>query len=106
MGARDRAFELKRIALNMDQIEQYEPPPNPAKLTDSRAAGYIAEYGDESWELDALEPSVIAALIETEIDAVRDMDKWETVEADETEARRVLDAIAARFDDVQTFLGE
>lgn len=101
-----RTFELKRIALNMDQIEQYDPPPNPAKLTDSRAQGYIAEFGDESWELDALEPTVIADLIEAELDAVRDMEKWEAVEAAESTAREKLTAISDRWDDVADFLGE
>jgi len=51
-------------ALNMNQIEQYNPPPNPAKLTDSRATQYIDEFGYDSWELDALEPQVISNLIE------------------------------------------
>jgi hypothetical protein len=49
-------FPVQRIALNMDQVEHYGPPPNPAKITDSRCAGYIRNYGEESWELDALEP--------------------------------------------------
>ena len=49
---------LRRIALNMDQIETFNPPPNPAKLTDSRCKSYMDKYGDESWELDALEPKV------------------------------------------------
>jgi hypothetical protein len=52
-------LELKRIALNMNQVEQYNPPPNPAKMTDIRFGGYAAAYGDESWELDALSPVVI-----------------------------------------------
>jgi hypothetical protein len=51
----------------MDQIDQYQPPPNPAKITDSRSTSYIAAYGDESWELDALEPQVIHALITEEV---------------------------------------
>lgn len=55
--------EVKRIALNWDQIDEFTPPPNPAKLSDSRAGAYIAEYGDESWELDALEPTLKAAPI-------------------------------------------
>ena len=25
---------VRRIALNMEQVDQYSPPPNPAKLTD------------------------------------------------------------------------
>lgn len=56
-------LELQRLALNMDQVREYDPPPNPAKETDSRFAGYIREYGDESWELDALEPQVLAQLV-------------------------------------------
>lgn len=54
---------LRRIALNMDQIEEFNPPPNPAKITDTRAKSYIEKFGDESWELDALEPRVITELI-------------------------------------------
>lgn len=54
---------VDRIALNMDQIEQYNPPPNPAKLTDSRCTGYIDKYGDQSWELDALDPHTLNGLI-------------------------------------------
>jgi hypothetical protein len=54
---------IHRIALTMNQIEEYSPPPNPAKETDTRAAGYITEYGSHSWELDALKPEVLDALI-------------------------------------------
>lgn len=58
---------VERLALNMDQIEQYAPPPNPTKMTDVRADAYVAEHGDESWELDALEPSVLADLVESRL---------------------------------------
>jgi hypothetical protein len=76
--------EVKRLALNMDQVEQYDPPPNPAKLTDSRAVDYISRFGSDSWELDALEPSVINALIEDEITSCIDQDIWdETVERED-----------------------
>lgn len=76
---------VDRLALNMDQIEEYSPPPNPAKVTDARAAAYIAEFGDESWELDALEPSVIADLIRTAVVATRDDELWdEAVQVEET----------------------
>jgi len=65
-----------RIALNMNQVEQYGPPPNPAKITDSRAVNYIARHGDHSWELDALEPSVISKLIKDSIEKLIDWDLW------------------------------
>jgi hypothetical protein len=57
-------LDVERIALTMEQVEQYGPPPNPAKVTDSRYDNYVEQYGTESWELDALDPRVITELIE------------------------------------------
>lgn len=84
--------DVKRLALNMDQIEEQNPPPNPAKETDSRHSSYAAQYGDESWELDALNPEFIDGLIRTEIEAVIDRKKW-NVEKDrqEREIERLRD---------------
>ena len=73
--------EVERIALNMDQINQYQPPPNPAKDTDARFRQYRIDYGNDSWELDALEPSVICQLIEEHVDMHRDPDLWAEREA-------------------------
>lgn len=58
---------VDRIALNWDQIEEFSPPPNPAKLTDSRAKGYVAEFGFESWELDSLDPATLDQLIRDQV---------------------------------------
>jgi hypothetical protein len=70
-------IELVRVALNMDQIEERKPPPNPAKSTDSRFAGYVELYGDESWELDALPPDYLVELVKGEIEQRIDSDQWE-----------------------------
>ena len=64
---------VKRVALTMEQIDFYSPPPNPAKITDSRCDKYIAQYGHESWELDALEPKVITDLIKEQVTMYRMM---------------------------------
>ncbi|KKK94523.1 hypothetical protein LCGC14_2681980, partial [marine sediment metagenome] len=61
--------DVERIALHMHQIEEYDPPPNPTKLTDARAKQYVPKYGYESWELDALEPRVLTDLINGAIKA-------------------------------------
>ncbi len=53
----------EKIALTMKQVEKYNPPPNPAKMSDSRAVGYVARHGESSWEVDALEPKVLVKLI-------------------------------------------
>jgi hypothetical protein len=98
--------EVRRIALNMDQVEQYRPPENPAKLSDSRAADYVLQFGDKSWELDALEPRVLDALISDEIETLVDQYVWDETAAEERDRREILASIYERFDDVSTFLRE
>jgi hypothetical protein len=91
------AFELNRIALNMNQVRQYNPPPNPAKITDSRATAYIAKHGDESWELDALEPRVLTALIQDTVENLRDPDEWDAAVKREDKAKAALRAAAVKL---------
>lgn len=85
--------EMIRIALNMDQIEQYNPPPNPAKVTDSRFEQYLQDFGPDSWELDALEPSVINDLIRTHVDDIRDDDLFNERLEQQDDDRAELDRI-------------
>ena len=68
--------KVKRLALNMNQIEKYDSPPSPAKTTDTRYQAYIEEFGNDSWELDALDPSVIEKLIKTNIKKHINFDLW------------------------------
>ena len=78
--------EFHRIALNMDQIDLYNPPPNPTKITDSRSGSYIKEFGHICWELDALEPGVISDLIKSYVVQYRDESAYQKtlqLEADE-----------------------
>lgn len=91
-------IEVRRIALTMDQVQEHQPPPNPAKLTDARAEGYVAQYGDESWELDALEPRTLIGLIQAEIDSCRDQDAWDNAVAAQEENRRKIEAAAELLD--------
>lgn len=87
-------FSVRRLALNMNQVEQYNPPPNPAKITDSRFKTFHALYGSNSWELDALEPSVINGLIESEIQIIVDGVKFTAAEDRQRIARRELARLA------------
>lgn len=97
-------LHFERVALNMDQIQQYDPPPNPAKITDSRAQGYIAEFGYESWELDALEPRVITDLIRNQVMELRDDALWDAKVEEEDEGRRLLEATSERWEEVEELL--
>lgn len=93
-------FDLRRIALTMEQIEQYDPPPNPAKETDSRFQAYRDQYGDESWELDALEPQVLVDLIRSEITPLIDHDLWRERVKIGRQGQATLQAVRDHYEDV------
>lgn len=98
-----RPVEVRRLALNMSQIEEYDPPPNPAKDTDARFEGYQDEFGDSSWELDALDPDVISNLIRAELDTVIDLPAWNDAKDQETANKRALTATYQYWSDVSEF---
>jgi len=91
----DLTFE--RLALTREQIRQYTPPPNPAKITDSRAGRYIAKHGRVSWELDALEPRVLAKLVSDAVLKFRDEDRWDAAVKRERKMRDDLKAFARDY---------
>ena len=98
------AVDVRRIALNIDQVRQYTPPPNPAKITDTRAKNYIRKYGRTSWELDALEPSVLEGLITSEIESLIDPDEWDLVNEEEEEKQALLSNIFNKWDVIKTII--
>jgi hypothetical protein len=96
---------IHRIALVFDQIEQYNPPPNPAKTTDARYQSYAGKYGDESWELDALEPRVIVDLIREAVQDRIDQDAWEEALERQKTGRDQLGKVSRRWESVVEHLG-
>lgn len=101
---RSYGVDVVRLALNRDQIDQYDPPPNPAKETDSRFEGYAAEHGDESWELDALDPAVIDQLIRDALEERIEPEPWQAAKDAEEANRELLEGTAAHWDRVKLFL--
>lgn len=97
MGLFMGGVDVKRIALNADQVEEFNPPPNPSKVTDPRAKAYIVEFGYNCWELDALEPKIITNLIEKTVLSYRDDSKWAEMVALEQEHREALEVVADTF---------
>jgi hypothetical protein len=98
------SLEIRRVALNMDQITQYQPPPNPAKVTDSRYQAYEDAYGDESWELDALDPSTLAQIARDHVLGIRDDDLYNERVTLQEEERGILTEVSTRWDEVKQFL--
>ena len=89
--------QVQRIALNMEQVETYNPPPNPAKETDSRYKGYQLKYGVKSWELDALRPEVIESMIDGHIKQNMDMTLFKETLQQEQEQEQELYQIAYNY---------
>ena len=86
--------QLVRLALSQEQIQAFELPPDPAKLTDSRATAYMSLYGDTSWELDALPSREIERLVVSAIEGVIDMKKFQQAKRDEDSSRSELRTVA------------
>lgn len=104
LGHDEAQLEVRRIALNMDQVREHDPPPNPTKATDTRAQGYVDDFGQSCWELDALDPEVIEQLITAHVMAERDEELWEQVTEKENEHKELLATCHNRWDEVARFL--
>ena len=97
---RGAGVEVIKLAITADQVAQFNPPPNPTKVTDSRAAGFVAKFGTSSYEADALPPDVLAALVTEAIgDRINDV-AWREViyreEADKTLLQQASDELMRR----------
>jgi len=93
------SVEVKRVALTIDQVQRYNLIPNPTKVTDSRAGGYMAKYGDECWELDAIEPDELVRLVAEAVEGeVTDWDAWDKLKDQELREREELRKL---FDDLK-----
>lgn len=91
---RDRLFmfgvddlEVTKVALTMEQVKEYDPPPNPTKIKDPRAAWFIEQYGDSCWEVDALPPPTLEALIRDAFNGIIDDDAMAVIEEEEDAQR-------------------
>jgi len=101
-----REVEVRRIALNMDQVREYDPPANFVKEDDTRTTGYREQFGtDECWELDALSPAVISGLIRAEIELLIVSAKWRKALKQESSNRDLLRKVAEKWTKVEKLVG-
>jgi len=90
-----------RVALTAKQILDYNLPPNPAKETDPRFKWYNKEFGDESWEVDALvtrDIKEMQKLLENVILQIlgNDKGKWDSVIS---ENKKLADEVREKLKD-------
>ncbi|MDH3779363.1 MAG: hypothetical protein OES15_00760 [Nitrosopumilus sp.] len=81
---------VRDVALTMEQIKQYNLPPNSAKKSDPRSDKYIKRHGNLSWELDALTPEVLNQLVSSHIEEFLDMDEYQRIINQEEEEKMEL----------------
>lgn len=81
---------VHRLALTKDQIEEHDPPPNPAKWKDKRADKYVAEHGETCWEVDALPPKVLIGILKDAIKQLVDIPQYEAMLDAEDEEKEWL----------------
>ncbi len=92
-------IDIRRIALTMDQIKEYNPPEQFAKEKDSRTPWYIEQFGTEDcWELDALKPQVIDKMIRDEVEPLIDREAWDATLEREQEHLATLKEIISNWD--------
>lgn len=84
-----------RVALSAEQVIEYGLPPNPGKLTDSRAGAFVARHGHlVQVELDALDPADLRGLFADAIEEYWDTSAYELAMARERTDRSALRAAA------------
>lgn len=87
--------DVQKLALTMPQVKQHNPPPNPAKMSDSRAKDYVKKHGTSSWEVDALPPNELARLIRAAFRSVVDLELMDKVkEQEEKDKAELLKAVS------------
>lgn len=91
---------VTQIGLTTKQVKQYNPPPNPAKITDPRAKWYIEKYGPTSWEVDALNPVTLHEIIDANIVKLLDMKKFNAMVAKEAEEKEEISKLPHQRDKI------
>lgn len=95
-----RTITVERIALTYEQVQEHNLIPNPTKNTDTRAKEYIAQYGNECWELDAIEPTELQRMVKEAIDNHTDLEQWKESEQQEAEDKQQLQETFEKWADV------
>lgn len=92
--------KFERVALTIDQVREYDPPPNPAKVTDSRYKVYLEQFGKESWELDALNPTLFRALVEDRLEEIRDQGQWDKDAKEKVRVKKQMEELAEEWEQI------
>lgn len=97
-----KMIQVERVALSYDQVVGYNLSPNPTKLADPRSEEYVAEFGNQCWELDAIEPNDLQRIVKKAITKHIDEKAWnQTVEEQEQEREQLQIQFSAMEEQIQ-----
>jgi hypothetical protein len=99
---------VRRVAPRQTQCISIDSPDHlylagehfiPTHNTDSRIKEYEAKYGNECWELDALEPAYIEDLVRDKVYELRDVDLWKEMLEKEATEKAKLKALVKKLEE-------
>jgi hypothetical protein len=86
-----------KVALTREQVDELKlPPVMTAKETSSRAAAFVAEHGEDVFELEAVSPDDLSQILTGAIEDVLDMELFEQEQQHEEQEALELDEARSR----------
>jgi hypothetical protein len=98
-------IELRRIALTPELTRSLPSFSAETKTKDTRYKWFKKNYGDQCWELDAMDPRDLRTLVETEINALIDRELWGHQEAHEAREKKSIESLLRWWANVETLRG-
>jgi hypothetical protein len=91
--------KLRRIALTREQAEGRNLLSFPVsdKRKDPRYNWFVANYGQQCWELDAMDPNDLRNLVETEIKSLIDEEVWQRSKARSEAEQQSLELVLQQW---------
>lgn len=93
-------FTMHRVALNLDQVRERNLPPDPAKTTDARCKAYIERFGNESWELDAVNVKDLQRILATRAEQLTDMTELKYMRDKQQRMRDAIGVVADNWEEI------
>jgi hypothetical protein len=86
-------IKVEKVALTYNEVRKYNLSPNPTKTADPRAREYVSKFGNQCWELDAIEPNELQRLVSESIVKHIDAEKWNKTLEEEKQERQELEKV-------------
>jgi hypothetical protein len=102
----DSKVDFRVIALTLDQVREHNLPSIQAKPKDPRYSEYKKKHGTACWELDALDPRTLRAILKREVEALIDWDAWNAAKDEERNAKRDFEGAVRNWAGIDPLMAE